>query len=247
MSMSTAPQMFSTLPASQEVRDESSIWHVLVLAAGLTLAVLLFLPVFDAPHGEPLNMMRADLYIWWNDPGMPGDHLFFAFCGFVACHVFGGLMAVSSTFRLIGRQRPSRALSTVLAILLALVGAGLLWTAPISHGLALHFGDRWSLTSTAIAGLAVLAYVIWASRLGPRALPCYEFAAGVAAVSYLAYMCIYSVAVYGTYVALAAGALLLVGIVGAAGHVSRSSWWRTASQLVTCRLQGANQPRQNDS
>jgi len=221
-------------------RTEFALWHALTIVAGVTLAASFVLPAFDIGCGRPAHLLRVGLYDWWLLPNMPAAPLFFLFSCFAACHLLGALMAVGSAAQLAGCMRLIRVLSTVPPMLLVLVGAGLLWTAPATHGEDFLAGEPWPLPSTLVAGLATLAYVIWASRLGSRAARCCEFGACVAAVTYLSFLSLSGVVAYGTYIALTAGVLLLVGTVGTARLVAHQSWWSTLGQLLTCRLKDIN-------
>ncbi|MBI4578740.1 MAG: hypothetical protein HY718_03505 [Planctomycetes bacterium] len=213
------------------------LWDALILVAGLTLVVSFFLPTFtNQCSTTPAYLIRWELYDWWCGPNMPISEIFFTFCSLAACHLFGGLIALVGAARLAGRPRLARALAVPLTILLALVGAGLLWTGPVYHDEAFRCGEWWSLPGTMVGGLAILSYLTWASRFGLQAARFHEFAAALAAVGYFSLLSCSLPVSYGPYVSLAASTLLLVGTVGTARAMPRDSWWTAVWQLMTCQL-----------
>lgn len=206
------------------------VWRKLILASGLALAVCCFLPV-SSFQPSPVSLFGIGLNQWSNPSVTLFDH-FDSFCAQVAGYFFGALMALGALARLMGRVKLNR--WCCMAVFLLLISTAFLafletWS---NQWQELAKGVWQPFAAGMIVTLAALAYVVAASRLGPRAMVCYEFAGSLAAAVWFGFS--WSPTSLNSSIAFIASISLLIGIIGEAHLVLRHAWVDTEYLLVTC-------------
>lgn len=226
------------------LRRRARPWRWLTVGGGALMAVTFFLPAVTScnsdvvPVDETFDVLARPLGEDWLDGLLSKSELVM----YLPAYLVGALLALAALGRLRGWTRPARwcgraALGVVL-LPAVLVPAGVM-VELVQSGGGVDLVDPFvwfEIPLFFVVPLWTLLGLILARKNRALRYLCRQFAFCVWMVVWFGMWVVLGDALYGVHLSLAAGGILLVGVVGEARALTGQTWRRTIGQLCMARL-----------